>query len=77
MGPNLSHIVQTFSDFDREIMPELGALGILGPTLKGYGCAGASYVVYGLIAREIERSAREILHLQLYHVRNCIPSSLE
>ncbi len=41
--------------FDREIMTELGALGLLGPTLDGYGCAGASYVAYGLVAREIER----------------------
>ncbi len=41
--------------FDREIMTELGALGLLGPTIEGYGCAGASYVAYGLIAREIER----------------------
>jgi glutaryl-CoA dehydrogenase len=41
--------------FDREIMSELGALGMLGPTIDGYGCAGASYVSYGLIAREIER----------------------
>jgi glutaryl-CoA dehydrogenase len=41
--------------FDREIMNELGALGFLGPTIEGYGCAGASYVAYGLIAREIER----------------------
>jgi glutaryl-CoA dehydrogenase len=41
--------------FDREIMTELGALGLLGPTIDGYGCAGASYVAYGLIAREIER----------------------
>ena len=41
--------------FDREIMTELGALGLLGPTIEGYGCAGASYVAYGLAAREIER----------------------
>ncbi|HSD66218.1 MAG TPA: acyl-CoA dehydrogenase [Vicinamibacteria bacterium] len=41
--------------FDREIMTELGALGLLGPTIDGYGCAGASYVAYGLVAREIER----------------------
>src|SRR5512139_1160728 len=41
--------------FDREIMTELGALGMLGPTIDGYGCAGASYVAYGLVAREIER----------------------
>ena len=41
--------------FDRAILNELGALGLLGPTIKGYGCAGVSYVCYGLIAREIER----------------------
>jgi glutaryl-CoA dehydrogenase len=41
--------------FDRELMNEMGELGMLGPTIDGYGCAGASYVAYGLIAREIER----------------------
>ena len=41
--------------FHREVMNEMGALGFLGSTLEGYGCAGASYVSYGLIAREIER----------------------
>ena len=41
--------------FDREIMTELGELGFLGPTIEGYGCAGASYVSYGLVAREVER----------------------
>ncbi len=41
--------------FDREIMTELGELGMLGSTIHGYGCAGASYVAYGLIAREVER----------------------
>lgn len=40
--------------FDRSIMTEMGALGLLGPTLKGYGCAGVSYVSYGLIANAIE-----------------------
>jgi glutaryl-CoA dehydrogenase len=41
--------------FDREILTELGELGMLGPTIHGYGCAGASYVAYGLVAREVER----------------------
>jgi glutaryl-CoA dehydrogenase len=41
--------------FDREIMNEMGALGFLGSTIEGYGCAGVSYVSYGLIAREVER----------------------
>tara|TARA_R110001583_G_scaffold38306_2_gene123777 strand:+ start:2022 stop:3212 length:1191 start_codon:yes stop_codon:yes gene_type:complete len=42
--------------FDVEIMKELGALGLLGATLpEKYGCAGVNYVVYGLVAREVER----------------------
>jgi glutaryl-CoA dehydrogenase len=41
--------------FHKEIMRELGDLGVLGPTIHGYGCAGISYVGYGLLAREIER----------------------
>ena len=41
--------------FDRDIYYELGELGLLGPTIKGYECAGSSYVAYGLISREIER----------------------
>ena len=41
--------------FDRAIMNEFGAMGFLGATLDGYGCAGINYVAYGLIAREVER----------------------
>ncbi len=42
--------------FDREIMNEMGELGILGSTLsEKYGCANLSYVCYGLAAREVER----------------------
>ncbi len=42
--------------FDREIMYELGELGLLGATIPPeYGGAGASYKAYGLVAREIER----------------------
>ncbi|XP_037545357.1 glutaryl-CoA dehydrogenase b isoform X2 [Nematolebias whitei] len=41
--------------FHREIVSEMGEMGVLGPTIKGYGCAGTSYVAYGLIAREVER----------------------
>lgn len=33
----------------------MGQLGLLGATIKGYGCAGVSSVAYGLIAREVER----------------------
>ena len=42
--------------FDREIMTELGALGLLGATIAPeYGGAGLNYVSYGLIARAVER----------------------
>jgi len=53
--------------FDRKIFAEMGALGFLGATLKGYGCPGVSAVAYGLLAREIERvdsSYRSALSVQ-------------
>lgn len=41
---------------DRAIFNEMGELGLLGVTLpEEYGCAGANYVSYGLVAREVER----------------------
>ena len=54
----LPRVLQAHRDevFDREIMNELGELGLLGATLpEEYGCAGANYVSYGLVAREVER----------------------
>ena len=41
--------------FDTSMMKEMGELGLLGPTIHGYGCSGASHIAYGLIAREVER----------------------
>lgn len=42
--------------FDRDIVSEMGALGLLGPTIpEEYGGAGVNHVSYGLIAREVER----------------------
>ena len=41
--------------FDREIMSEMGELGLLGCTLDNWGSAGLSHVAYGLVAREVER----------------------
>src|SRR5260370_13061204 len=42
---------------DRDIFHEMGELGLIGITLpEEYGCANASYVAYGLVAREIERA---------------------
>ena len=40
--------------FPREIVPEMGSLGLLGMHLEGYGCAGKSAVAYGLACMELE-----------------------
>jgi glutaryl-CoA dehydrogenase len=40
---------------DLAIFREMGALGLLGATIEGYGCPGVDYTSYGLIAREVER----------------------
>jgi glutaryl-CoA dehydrogenase len=57
-GKLMPRILTAFREerFDREIMNELGDLGFLGVTIpEAYGGAGAGYVAYGLIAREVER----------------------
>ncbi len=41
--------------FHREVLNEMGEMGMLGPTIDGYGCAGVSYTAYGLMSREVER----------------------
>ena len=41
--------------FPNEIIPKLGKLGLLGPTIEGYGCAGLNAIAYGLICQELER----------------------
>jgi glutaryl-CoA dehydrogenase len=51
-------VVQAFRNekTDPAIFPEMGALGLLGPTIpEQYGGPGLNYVSYGLIAREVER----------------------
>ena len=45
---------ESFNEKNLNFMQEIGELGLLGAQLKGYGCAGASQVAYGLIAREVE-----------------------
>ena len=41
--------------FPKELIPDLAALGLLGSSLEGYGCAGLNAVSYGLICQQIER----------------------
>ncbi|KAL5601420.1 hypothetical protein BROUX41_002593 [Berkeleyomyces rouxiae] len=41
--------------YDRDILREMGAMGLLGATIEGYGCAGVSTVAGGLITRAVER----------------------
>jgi glutaryl-CoA dehydrogenase len=41
--------------FPKELIPELAALGLLGSSLEGYGCAGLNGISYGLICQELER----------------------
>jgi glutaryl-CoA dehydrogenase len=41
--------------FPKELVPELAALGLLGCSIEGYGCAGLNAVSYGLICQELER----------------------
>jgi glutaryl-CoA dehydrogenase len=50
-------VIAAFRDetFDRALLQELGSLGLLGIGLDGPGCPGGSQVMYGLVAREIER----------------------
>src|SRR5438067_10656768 len=41
--------------FPRELVPQMAELGFFGASLKGYGCAEMSNVVYGLVMQELER----------------------
>ena len=52
--PRIVH-AHRHEEFDRDILREMGDLGLLGSTLDGYGCSGVNHICYGLIAREIER----------------------
>jgi len=66
--------------FDRSIMTEMGELGLLGPTIKGYGCAGVGYNAYGLIAHHVEwvdssyRSAMSVQSSLVMHPINTFGS---
>lgn len=61
--------------FDKDLFKEFGKAGLLGSFIDGYGCAGASYTAYGLVAREVERvdsAYRSTLSVQTSLVMNPI-----
>jgi glutaryl-CoA dehydrogenase len=66
--------------FDRKIMTEMGELGLLGPTIQGYNCAGVGYNAYGLIANAVEyvdsayRSAMSVQSSLVMHPINTFGS---
>ena len=69
--------------FDASIYKKMGAVGLLGPTVEGYGCSGSSYVAYGLIARELEyvdsayRSAYSVQSSLVMHPINIFGSEYQ
>ncbi|VDK24993.1 unnamed protein product [Anisakis simplex] len=52
----LPRVIEAYREekFDPTLVPELGRMGLLGAPYHGYGCAGTSFVGYGLLAREVE-----------------------
>ena len=54
LAPRVKEAYRT-EQVDHSIFREMGEMGLLGATIKGYGCSGVDYISYGLIAREIER----------------------
>ena len=69
--------------FDANIMRQFGEVGLLGATIKGYGCSGVNYVSYGLVAREVERvdsgyrSAMSVQSSLVMHPINAFGSELQ
>jgi glutaryl-CoA dehydrogenase len=63
--------------FPAELMAGMAELGLLGATLRGYGCAGVSSIAYGLICEELERgdsAIRSFVSVQTSLVMSCIDS---
>jgi len=54
LQPRIQHDFRN-GGFDPQLLAEAGRLGMLGATIRGYGCPGLSYLAYGLVAREVER----------------------
>jgi glutaryl-CoA dehydrogenase len=59
--------------FPRELVPEMAELGLLGPTIEGYGCAGLNGVSYGLICQELERGDAALRSFASVQSSLCMP----
>lgn len=78
-------VTQAFrnEEFDRSVYKKMGEVGLLGPTVEGYGCSGSSYVSYGLIAQELEfadsayRSAYSVQSSLVMHPINIFGSEYQ
>jgi glutaryl-CoA dehydrogenase len=53
--PVIQEHVRQDGSFPMELVPRMAELGLFGPNLEGYGCAGMSNVAYGLVMQELER----------------------
>ncbi len=53
--PLVQEHVRQDGSFPMQLVPRMAQLGLFGPTLQGYGCAGLSNVAYGLVMQELER----------------------
>jgi len=53
--PVIQEHVRRDGSFPLELVPRMAELGLFGPNLEGYGCAGMSNVAYGLVMQELER----------------------
>jgi len=53
--PRIQEHVRRDGSFPMELVPRMAELGLFGPNLHGYGCAGMSNVAYGLVMQELER----------------------
>jgi glutaryl-CoA dehydrogenase len=81
----LPGVTQAFrhESFDRSVYKKMGEVGLLGPTVDGYGSPGSTYVAYGLIARELEyvdsayRSAYSVQSSLVMHPINIFGSEYQ
>ena len=70
----MPHIADWFEagTLPRELVPEIGKLGLLGMHLTGYGCAGMGAVAYGVTCREMEAADSGLRSLVAVQTQNAV-----